>query len=153
MSNLGENRRSSAKVRLDFTDSKGARYLINIERPTKESLGKLLDFVDSVSNHDSNNYSLDGPIDTNFARVYGLVQTKLKFGSFNSNDVLQAYEHEFHLPSTLSTISTYLARLSNRGLLIRQRSGFGWTYRLAPKTQENFEFPQGMQQEESGIPR
>ena len=121
---------TGTKVRVDFTDVTGAKYSVNIQDPSKENLAKLLDFVSTLSPQSPHEQNLNQPIDTNFARVYGLIETRFKFASFNSGDVLEAYEHEFGLPSSLSTISTYLARLGNRGLLTRSRSGLGWMYRL-----------------------
>lgn len=121
---------NSTKVRVDFTSSDGEKYSINIDHPTTNNLTKLMDFVETISAPTRTPETIDEPIDTNFARVYGLIQTKLKFGSFTSSDVLQAYEYEFGIPTSLSVISTYLSRLANRGLLTRRRSGIGWEYRL-----------------------
>ncbi|HKW04473.1 MAG TPA: hypothetical protein VJN71_04155 [Nitrososphaerales archaeon] len=121
---------NSTKVRVDFTSSDGAKYSINIDHPTTDNLTKLMDFVQTISAPTHTTQPMDDPIDTNFARVYGLIQTKLKFGSFTSNDVLQAYEYEFGIPTSLSVISTYLSRLANRSLLTRRRSGVGWEYKL-----------------------
>jgi hypothetical protein len=133
MSAIGNfpGKKKAAKVKIEFTDSSGAKYSFAIEgHPSKENLSKVMDFVETVSG-DPGTPEQQAPIDTNFARVYGLIETKFKFGSFNSSDVVRAYEYEFELPTTLSTISTYLSRLAERGLLTRSRSGAGWIYKLA----------------------
>ncbi len=124
-------KKKTSKVKIDFTDSTGAKYSFTIEgHPSKENLSKVMDFVETVSG-DTGIPQEQAPIDTNFARVYGLIETKFKFGSFNSSDVLEAYEYEFELPTTLSTISTYLSRLAERSLLTRSKNGAGWIYKLA----------------------
>ena len=102
----------------------------------------MVDFVNQLSYTQDTNLQSSQPdysnIDTNFSRVFGLLETKFKFGSFSSSDVLEAYEEEFNVQTTLSTISTYLSRLTDRGLLSRVRNGSGWIYkllRIAPQQQ------------------
>lgn len=126
-------KRNNAKVKIEFTDSSGAKYSFAIEGPSKENMSKVIDFVETISSN-TEAQADQAPIDTNFARVYGLIETKFKFGSFNSSDVLEAYINEFELPTTLSTISTYLSRLAERGLLSRSRNGAGWIYKLMKTT-------------------
>jgi hypothetical protein len=105
-----------------------------VEGPSKENMMKVMDLVDSISSKEkaslSQNYNDTTVIDTNFNKVFGLVQNKFRLGSFTSKDILEAYEEHFKLPTTLSTISTYLSRLASRGLLMRSRNGSGWVYRL-----------------------
>ena len=127
------------KVRVDFTDSTGSRYSVSVDSPSKENLTKLLDFVESISAHSPQNEQDSQVADTNFSRLYELVETKFIFGSFTSADVLDAYQHQYRLPSTLSVVSTYLARLANRGFLTRSRSGLGWVYRLNKTTETPLE--------------
>ena len=95
----------------------------------------MVDFANQLSCTQDTNPQSTQPdysnIDTNFSRVYGLLETKFKFGSFTSSDVLEAYEQEFDAQTTLSTISTYLSRLTDRGLLNRVRNGSGWIYKLS----------------------
>lgn len=137
-------RHASPRIKIEFTDEKGARYSFSVEGPSKENMSKILDFVNSISNtsSSSSNSSVEPePIpDTNFSRLFGLVQNKFRFGSFTSSDVLEAYEQHFQLRTTLSTMSTYLARLADRGVVIRSRNGAGWIYRLA-REQKNEETP------------
>ena len=123
------------KFKIEFNDNSGAKYSFSIEGAlSKESMVKMADFVnelsstqDTIHENPRSDYS---NIDTNFSRVYGLLQTKFRFGSFASSDVLEAYEQEFDTQTTLSTISTYLSRLTDRGLLTRFRNGSGWSYKL-----------------------
>lgn len=126
---------TSPKMKIEFTDQKGAKYSFSIESPSKENVSKLLDFVESISvksNQETQTTSPPlPPADTNFNKVFGLVNNKFRFGSFTSADVLEAYEAHFQLRSTLSTISTYLSRLADRGVLTRSRNGAGWIYKLA----------------------
>jgi hypothetical protein len=126
------------KVKIEFTDQKGAKYSFAVEGPSKENMMKLMEFVETVSVKQSDTTTLvdNNIIDTNFNKVFGLVENKFRFGSFTSSDVLEAYEQHFQLHTTLSTISTYLSRLAERGVLTRSRRGYGWTYKLIKRQQE-----------------
>ena len=118
------------KVKVEFTDVSGAKYSINVEGPSKDNIAKLMDFIDSISVPQRSALAQQQEPDTNFARVFRLIETRFRLVPFSSLDVLEAYQHEFQLHSNLSTISTYLARLAERGWLVRSRSGSGWIYRL-----------------------
>jgi hypothetical protein len=122
------------KVKIEFADDSGTKYSFNIEGNSKENISKLLDFANSISTKQSAERPQE-PMDTNFARVYTLIQDRFRLGSFTSSDVLEAYREEFKTSTSLSTVSTYLSRLSSRGLLTRSRHGPGWIYKL-PKIQQ-----------------
>jgi hypothetical protein len=123
------------KIKIEFADDSGTKYSFNIEGTSKENIGKLLDFAQAVSTKDPHNAEQQEPMDTNFARVYTLIQDRFRLGSFTSSDTLEAYLEEFQTPTSLSVVSTYLSRLASRGLLTRSRHGSGWIYRL-PKIQQ-----------------
>jgi len=131
----------AVKVKIEFTDSTGTRYSFNIEGNSRENITKLIDFANSVSiKGDQEIPENQEPIDTNFGRVYTLIQDRFRLGSFTSSDILEAYREEFHAPTTLSVVSTYLSRLTQRGLLKRSRHGMGWMYtlpKLVLQQQEN----------------
>lgn len=121
------------RIKIEFNDDSGTKYSFNIEGTSKENIGKLIDFAQSVSSSTKKQTPLEdqGPVDTNFAKLYNLLEAKFRFGSFTSSDVLEAYQDNLGVPTSLSVISTYLSRLAHRGLLIRNRHGSGWIYKLA----------------------
>jgi len=123
------------KIKIEFADDSGTKYSFNIEGTSKENIGKLIDFAQTVSTKEPRNIEPQEPMDTNFARVYTLIQDRFRFGSFTSSDTLGAYQEEFQTPTSLSVVSTYLSRLASRGLLTRSRHGSGWIYKL-PKAQQ-----------------
>ena len=123
------------KIKIEFADDSGTKYSFNIEGTSKENIGKLIDFAQTVSTKEPQNVERQEPMDTNFARVYTLIQDRFRFGSFTSSDILEAYQEEFKTPTSLSVVSTYLSRLAGRGLLTRSRHGSGWIYKL-PKPQQ-----------------
>ncbi len=121
------------KVKIEFADDSGTKYSFNIEGTSKDNIAKLIDFAQTVSAKQPLDQPQE-PMDTNFARVYTLIQDRFRLGSFTSGDILEAYLEEFKAGTSLSVISTYLSRLTRRGLLTRSRHGTGWIYKL-PKTQ------------------
>ena len=126
----------AVKVKIEFADDSGTKYSFNIEGSSKENIAKLIDFANSVSAKQPQSQDQpQEPMDTNFARVYTLIQDRFRFGSFTSGDVLEAYQDEFKVSTSLSIISTYLARLAARNLLTRSRHGSGWIYKL-PRVQQ-----------------
>jgi hypothetical protein len=137
------------KIKIEFSDDSGTKYAFNIQGTSKENIAKLLDFAQSVSSHNKQG-SQDGPVDTNFAKLYNLLESKFRFGSFTSSDVLEAYQADFAVPTTLSIISTYLSRLARRGLLLRSKHGSGWIYKL-PKKQDHVKAPIPGQNEEPSL--
>lgn len=123
------------KIKIEFSDDTGTKYSFNIEGNSKDNISKLIDFAQAVSSSDGNHESPE-PIDTNIAKIYDLIRTNFKFGSFTSGDIKDAYEHDFQIPIGLSVVSTYLSRLAHRRFLLRSRNGSGWIYKL-PRTQQN----------------
>ena len=117
------------KVKIEFTDDSGTKYSFNVEGSSKENITKLIDFAQTIST--KNQVQDEVSIDTNFAKLYGLLESRFQFGLFTSNDVLRAYQQDFQVSTSLSIISTYLSRLAHRGLLTRTRHGSGWVYKLA----------------------
>jgi hypothetical protein len=121
------------KVKIEFADDSGTKYSFNIEGSSKENIARLIDFANAVSAKKALDQAQE-PMDTNFAKVYTLIQDRFRFGSFTSSDVLEAYQEEFNVTTSLSVISTYLSRLASRSFLTRTRHGSGWIYKL-PRVQ------------------
>jgi hypothetical protein len=139
------------RVKVEFTDCAGAKYTLSIEGNSREGLNKIMDLVDSLTPHHSTQTSSTpqpDQIDTNFSRVYTLLQKNFTFGSFTSKDVLDAWQAQTDHPTSLSVISTYLTRLARRKLLTRTRQGSAWIYKVPtsphPRTSESLPttFPQ-----------
>lgn len=118
------------RIKIEFSDDSGTKYSFNIEGSSKDNINKLIDFAQTISTRQTPLADHE-IVDTNFAKLYGLLESRFRFGLFTSNDVLEAYQQDFQTPTTQSTISTYLSRLTHRGFLTRARHGSGWIYKLA----------------------
>lgn len=115
------------KVKLEFEDGDGGKYTISLGgHLTKEKVLKVMDLVEllgvpepepQVSNQ------------TSAGRLHQLIDKRFPLGPFGSGDILEAYEDEYNQPIRLATVSTYLSRLTDQGMLHRTKAGVNWSYR------------------------
>ena len=130
------------KMRIELFDSEGNRYTIAFEgQITREKALRLLDLVELLGgmpgggnpgiNTASNELS-------KYDKVRMVIQKHFPIVWFSSKEIRYVYEQEFKEPVTLSTVATYLARMANKGMLVRTSSSNRLKYRIAPS------FPQAM---------
>jgi hypothetical protein len=128
------------KMRVELFDSEGNRYTIAFEgQITRDKALRLLDLVELLggmpgeganpgntsSAVKSNNYS-------RFEKVNLIIQKNFPLIWFSSKDVQSVYEQELKEPVSLSTVSTYLARMTSRGMLLRSGGPNNLKYKVAP---------------------
>ncbi|MFQ6081611.1 MAG: hypothetical protein ACE5OW_08090, partial [Candidatus Bathyarchaeia archaeon] len=53
---------------------------------------------------------------------------------FSSREIQSMYKQEFRKPISLSTVSTYLSRMADRGFLVKAGNRNHRSYRIATKT-------------------
>ncbi len=118
------------KIKIEFSDGEGANYTLSLDGSlSRDKILKIIDMVeliDGKEDKESINIMSKG---TSFGKIYDLIETKFPLGSFTSTDILEAYEDEFNIPIKLSTISTYLSRLEQKKLLVREWATSGWQYK------------------------
>jgi len=115
------------KVRIEL-EADGAKYTFTIEGSiTKDKVLKFMELIDLLSPEERTFYRED----TLVGRISKLIEEKFPYGAFTSSELLELYEDEYNEPIKLSTISTYLSRLSRRGFLTRRRTQSGWVYQRA----------------------
>ena len=115
------------KVRIEL-EADGAKYTFTIEGSiTKDKVLKFMELIDLLSPEEQTFYRED----TLVGRISKLIEEKFPYGAFTSTELLELYEDEYNEPIKLSTISTYLSRLSRRGFLTRRRTQSGWVYQRA----------------------
>jgi len=125
------------KMRVELFDSEGNRYTIAFEgQITRDKALRLLDLVELLggmpgegatsgvgSASTSNNLS-------RFEKVRLVIQKSFPLVWFSSKDIQSVYEQELKEPVGLSTVSTYLARMANRGLLLRTGGSNNLKYKV-----------------------
>jgi hypothetical protein len=108
------------KMRVEVFDGSGNRYTVSFEgQVTREKALRLLDLIELLGGMPGVNPELSGTSSevSKFEKVRLIVQKRFPIAWFSSRDVQSMYEQEFKEPIRLSTISTYLSRMAERGFL------------------------------------
>ncbi len=121
------------KMRVEVFDEEGNRYDITLEgKVTKEKALCLLDIVELLGSvHDAESLPQRKSNTSKFDKIRSIIENRLPLKWFSSKDIYLAYEHEFKEPIPLSTVSTYLARMVDRGFLMRKGAVHNLKYRMA----------------------
>ncbi len=104
------------RVRLEVVGDDGDRLTVILEgRVTREKIMQLADLVDLYGGGPSPQQ----PVENKLTRLARMIEKRFPYAEFTSRDVVEAYEAEYGEKLTLSTASTYLSRLAERGFLER----------------------------------
>lgn len=129
----------ATKMRVELFDNEGNRYSVVFEgHITREKTLRLLDLVELLGGTSDDERS-SGPNlaaanaeSTKYGKVRMLVQRHFPLVWFSSREVQSVYEREFKEPVTISTISTYLARMATKGALSRVGASNRLKYKSPP---------------------
>jgi hypothetical protein len=111
----------------------GDRYTITFEgQVTRDKALRLLDLVEllggtSTVNTGSNRSASEM---SKIEKVRLVAEKNFPVGWFSSKDLQSAYEKQFNEPIRLSTVSTYLSRLTDRGFFIKSGASNQRRYRI-----------------------
>ncbi len=123
---------SKKRIRLELTSDDGDRLILIMEgRIDRDKIMQLADFLELYGG--SQNESLNHPLleGSKVAKLARVITKYFPLSFFSSRDIVEAYISEYNEPLSLSTASTYLARLADRGFLERHGSGNNIRYKLA----------------------
>lgn len=119
------------RLKVEFYDSEGIRHSIAIDGPvTREKVGRILDLVELMGGTSRASPIALGLSQRKFDRLTSMIISQLKDRTFSSTEVKRTFESSFREKIPLSTVSTYLARLLDRGVLDREERGSGLVYRV-----------------------
>lgn len=123
------------RIRIDIEDAEGANFNLNLTgNITREKVLKAFELLDLMNIEDMG----DSPqLDSLGAKIWHIVDKFFPTGKFTSSEVLEKYEDEYNEPMTLSKISVYLSRFSNKGKIERARTGREWSYQCLKISQKN----------------
>jgi hypothetical protein len=127
------------KMRVELFDSDGNRYTIAFEgQVTRDKALRLLDLVELLGSAPGENpntnagAALVNKTLSRFEKVQMVIQKNFPLIWFSSKDIQSIYEQELKEPVSLSTVSTYLSRMSTKGLLLRTGGSNSLKYKTAP---------------------
>jgi hypothetical protein len=124
------------KMRVEVYDGSGNRYTITFEgHITREKAVRLLDLVELLGGIPGGNPEWESTASklSKFDRVRQVVEKHFPIVWFTSREVQPTYEQEFKKPIRLSTVSTYLSRMADRGILARSGMSNRRRYRIITK--------------------
>ena len=126
------------KMRVELFDSDGNRYTIAFEgQITRDKALRLLDLVELLGGMPGEGPSAGATpavpnIVSRFEKVQLVIQKSFPLIWFSSKDIQSFYEQELKEPISLSTVSTYLSRMTNKGILLRTGGSNSLKYKAAP---------------------
>jgi hypothetical protein len=130
---------SARKMRVELFDSEGNRYSVAFEgHITREKALRLMELVELLGGGPENegssetNFQTTRTESTKYDKVRMLIQRHFPLVWFSSHEVQSVYEREFKEPAAISTISTYLARMVTKGLLLKVGASNRLKYKLSP---------------------
>jgi hypothetical protein len=127
------------KIRVELFDSDGNRYTIAFEgQVTRDKALRLLDLVELLGGVPGEGPAVAGAVASSnrslsrFEKVQFVVQKSFPLIWFSSKDIQSVYEQELKEPVSLSTVSTYLSRMTSKGMLLRTGGSNNLKYKTAP---------------------
>jgi len=120
------------RLRVEIFDAEGNRYTVSCEgRVSRERILHLLDLVELLGGGagDNGEWRSTSRDHSKFDSVRSLVKQRFPSEWFSSKDAKRMCEQEFEGSFSLSTISTYLARMADRGFLLRKGPSNGRKYK------------------------
>jgi len=134
------------KMRVEIFNGSGERYAITFEgQVTREKALRLLDLVELLGGMTSMNPLWNRPTTelTKLDKIRLVVEKSFPVGWFSSRDIQSAYEEEFKEPISLSTVSTYLSRMADRGILAKNGASNRRRYRIITEVSRALSFMKG----------
>jgi hypothetical protein len=120
------------KVRVEVFNN-GDRYTITFEgQVTRDKTLRLLDLVELLGGAPTADPMSERSVSElpKIEKVQLAAEKNFPVGWFSSKDLQAAYEKQFNEPISLSTASTYLSRLTDRGFFIRSGASNQRRYRI-----------------------
>jgi len=100
-------------------------------RISRENVLKILDIVELLGGVQKESFSAEPEKSlTKFEKIQSLIKDVFSSSWFSARDVQTEYRNATGEHIGLSTVSTYLSRLSERGLLVKQKVSNRTRYRL-----------------------
>ena len=120
------------KIRVEVRDKSGNRYTITLEgRISRKNVLKILDIIELLGGVDREYPSVTASDTlTKFEKIQSIIEKYFLSSWFTAREVQMKYEDIIGEHIGLTTVSTYLSRLSERGFLVKKRVSNRTRYRL-----------------------
>ncbi len=121
------------KIKVEIFDGSGNRYTVTFEgQVTRDKAIRLLDLVELLGGMPGLNPELGRATSefSKFDKLRLIVERHFPIVWFSSKDIRSVYEQKLKEPISLSTVSTYLARMADRGILAKSGAPNNQRYRM-----------------------
>ncbi len=128
------------KMRVEVFDGGGNRYTITFEgNVTREKALRLLDLIELLGGMPSVNPNLEETTSaySKFDKLRSILEKHFPIVWFSSKDAQLVYEQELKEPISLSTVSTYLSRMADRGVLAKSAASNRRRYRTVTRISQS----------------
>ena len=125
------------KMRVEVFDNDGNRYSVTFQgKITREKALRLLDIVELLGGIPRTSSELGINISeiSKYDKVRYIIQENFPIIWFSSVDAQSLYEQKLNEPISLSTISTYLSRMADRGILLKKGASNRRKYKIIIQT-------------------
>ena len=122
---------------MEVFDGDGNRYTVAFEgHVTRDKALRLLDIVELLGGMPRDGSELDqrNPELSKFDKVRYIVKENFPVVWFSSRNIQSVYEQKMKEPISLSTVSTYLSRMTDRGFLAENEMSNRKQYRIITET-------------------
>jgi len=121
------------KVKVEITDAEGTTFSLALHgKFSQDKVIRMMELIDLFGQDQHNTSRLPPPDEsTTYGKILKLIQSSYSAKEFSSADIARDYEETHGSPIPLSTVSTYLSRQADRGILSRQKFGNSWVYHLS----------------------
>jgi len=129
------------RIRVELLDTEGNRYTVSFEgQITRDKAVRLLDLVELLGGapasgnfgSNANNVMIADSTLSKCEKVRTLAKKQFPLVWFTSHEIQTAYEQEYKQPISLSTVATYLARFTNKGILLKAGASNSLKYKMTP---------------------
>jgi len=127
---------STRRLKIEVRDGEGNKITVSFKgQLTRNKALQIIDFVELLGGVSSNRpEDVDALSDlSKFKKLQLVVKSRFPIGWFTSQEALIEYEDVLNEPLGLSTVSTYLARLTSQGFLSRSGSRVRRRYKVRRK--------------------
>jgi hypothetical protein len=131
-------------MRVELFDDEGNRYTVAFEgQVTREKALRILDLMELMGGVSSGANTPEGGPEradspaSKYDRLRLVVKHSFPVVWFTSKEVQSVYEQQSNEPIGLSTVATYLARMMNKGILMKTGSQRDLKYRVVVPQLQN----------------
>lgn len=128
---------STRKLKIEVHDGEGNTITVSFKgQLTRNKVLRILDFVELLGGVSSGRTTDRDPLYdlSKYEKLRLVIKRRFPIGWFTSHEALIAYEETVNEPIALSTVSTYLARLTSQTFLSRSGSYARRRYKIRRKS-------------------